>query len=593
MTPQQRQAEKVGPLKGHYKRGRKYVPPLLDLSATVVGDWKRTDLPDLLWPVSIYSIFGTDGIIRFVKFQGDVLRILEAHGQQRETIVMDGRLSSLELCPEHLRNEVAGDLRAALRDRGLYHENIVHCMMQYQPMPGSWLLVDADTSLLQSADTAMGQLATGLVTAMTDRHVEALIKFLQIAWQVQEGSFRSDSQTIELLKDYPLDQATIGLADTAIRAIFNAQAAGFESIHPERLKARNEWARHFWRRGWDLSPCMVNEPVEVDREVVNAEGDVEEGAEELSVRYANEATAHYDRFLVGLFEAEVDLDQPARSEVISGLVSRLARSLVAVLGAPQLWSGEHLAHVTRTLAETEITLDWMHLQGSNDIYEIYQSYGHGKAKLARRHMKSLLDSFPKNGPKLLRESIEHSERRAGGAWGEEFTVVDLGSTFCGKSLREMASEVGLEDLYRHVYQQSSAVAHGEWWTLEDYAMQRCANPLHRFHYLPSMEPIGGRDSEMPRAMLKMFGTTVNKAIRSLSGGAERFRGVRRAVSRGVRTKLVCDTGHYARQRNMLSIFGSSKKFFVPPPCLFPNTIELLSEAHVFCMQGLDDRYRRF
>lgn len=58
-------------------------------------------------------------------------------------------------------------------------------------------------------------------------------------------------------------------------------------------------------------------------------------------------------------------------------------------------------------------------------------------------------------------------------------------TFANRDLRQMATDVGLEDLYRHVFQPTSGVTHGEWWAIEDYGMQRCVNPLHRFHLIPS------------------------------------------------------------------------------------------------------------
>ena len=49
----------------------------------------------------------------------------------------------------------------------------------------------------------------------------------------------------------------------------------------------------------------------------------------------------------------------------------------------------------------------------------------------------------------------------------------------------MAEEVGELDSYTHLFQISSGVTDGEWWSIEDYALQRCVNPLHRFHLVPS------------------------------------------------------------------------------------------------------------
>jgi hypothetical protein len=91
-------------------------------------------------------------------------------------------------------------------------------------------------------------------------------------------------------------------------------------------------------------------------------------------------------------------------------------------------------------------------------------------------------------PALLTEAIRHIENSLGGDWGQEFQEVNLEPTFSGLTVRQMAVDSGLEDEYRHVYQSLSGASHGEWWAIEDCAMQRCMNPLHLFHRVPSFDP---------------------------------------------------------------------------------------------------------
>ncbi len=57
--------------------------------------------------------------------------------------------------------------------------------------------------------------------------------------------------------------------------------------------------------------------------------------------------------------------------------------------------------------------------------------------------------------------------------------------------RKIAAEVGLSDIYNLVFTPSSAVVHGEWSALRSYNLQRCMNPLHRFHRIPVFQaPLG-------------------------------------------------------------------------------------------------------
>jgi hypothetical protein len=209
----------------------------------------------------------------------------------------------------------------------------------------------------------------------------------------------------------------------------------------------------------------------------------------VSRRAIEEVAGAFNAFLAVALDHErpVDLHSPARHEVVCGLVSRAARSVLATLRAPHLWSGEHGMSALRVLSETTIVLTWMSKQDSS-VYERFQDYGRGKAKLMKQHMETLAGSFPGNPPALLTEAIRHIENSLGGDWGQEFQEVNLEPTFSGLTVRQMAVDSGLEDEYRHIYQSSSGASHGEWWAIEDYAMQRCMNPLHLFHRIPSFDP---------------------------------------------------------------------------------------------------------
>jgi len=152
-----------------------------------------------------------------------------------------------------------------------------------------------------------------------------------------------------------------------------------------------------------------------------------------------------------------------------------------------MWSGEHSSSTTRLLAETEIFLRWMDLQ-DEDIWARYQAYGEGKRKLMRIHMADLASKSPAV-EEVVAETLAKLQAKTGGEHGEWLTEVNLESSFSGKTVRQMAEECGAADLYRYLYQSASGVSHGEWWAVEDYGMQRCMNPLHRFHRIPSFYAI--------------------------------------------------------------------------------------------------------
>ena len=151
------------------------------------------------------------------------------------------------------------------------------------------------------------------------------------------------------------------------------------------------------------------------------------------------------------------------------------------------------------LIETRILLEWMATQDQESIYRKYQDFGAGKAKLYARIAAEIPHEWYTRGFEEAVETIE------GASHNDELfdhRVVDISSTFAdGKSLRDMASECGLLDLYRHAYQLESGVAHSEWWSVEVHAMERCLNVLHRGHLIPSLSLSAGGNEALARSWI--------------------------------------------------------------------------------------------
>lgn len=154
-----------------------------------------------------------------------------------------------------------------------------------------------------------------------------------------------------------------------------------------------------------------------------------------------------------------------------------------------MWSAEHVASPARTLLESNILMKWLAQHRDSAIFVKFKEYGRGKLKLTKLHYEEHLDSMDEP-PEGLAEFVEALERRVNEDVGEEFQVINVGNAF-GKHLRRMAMDVGMEKQYRLMYQPHSDISHGEWTSLDGYALNRCLNPAHRLHRLPQQE-LGAR-----------------------------------------------------------------------------------------------------
>lgn len=530
---------------GHVRKGRVYKPPLAATGALRLDDWFKDDLPDLLWPALVLEEQGNDSVKRFFKWQKAVQDGLAHHGEIALVAEsLDGRLTHLSDLAERFPD--AADFIVEEANRyGLLSEDIRRALGSYPFMPVPWL-----TGLSESRAPELAELELvhdALLGVLQDGHREALIKCFRTWSAVQAGTFSSDAETVRLLKYYPGDICTRSAADTVIRAGWRAHKGAVMIKDPDHFDRAIKWARVFWGANSMTSQCTrgsETEGHEVDEIEQQGRGFEEPASDDQTAEHAAPTPvpadgAHLRRitmdvlisFIEAIESAPARLYEKERQEVISGLVARAGRDVTAVLSAPDLWCMEHGAHITRMLVETKIYLHWMALQDPS-IYREFQEYGAGKAKL----YAAISEELPTEARTVgFREAAEELKRLSHNSEVLDHRTVDTRDTFAsGKSIRSMAEEAGLLDLYRQAYSLASGIAHSEWWSIEMHAMEPCLNVLHGLHLIPSLSlSFGGNVSlaaswadqfySLARSALSILGTdedAVSAAFAWLDGSAE-------------------------------------------------------------------------
>ena len=529
-----------GVLSGHHKKGRLFTPPIMALSGSIANDWVRDDLPDLLWPLCLVATHGDSGAVLYRELQESVIGLIEKSGADGSQITIDGRLTTLEAVPDEVRNDIVELVRNHPRFSDLISPEVVGVMTLYPDMPGSWLLAEPwdDVDAIES-EAAMNHIAEAMVEVASDRHLNALVKTSTFGWLVLTNKMTMPEELGELLSDYPLDESKRGAADAAILSSFLAFKTLDVQIDPTVEKRRGAWASRFWARNRELSACIPEHEVELTADGDDSALSDEAGEETSGEQEAEQGSNAVAELVFGYLDAlgsmaegladkfydpdlKLDLHRPARSEVIVGLATRAIRAIGVHIRAPHLWTTEHGANAMRLLFETRVTLRWLMTEGGDEAFEQYQSYGRGKRKLHKSHIEAVADDLGDAAPDELLSALEMYEAKTGGEWSEEFQVVSLESTFSGKSLREMADDIGEIDDYNHIFQVASGVTHGEWWAIEDYALQRCINPLHRFHYVPNFDLHEPHfEPRFPELLLGHLEEVLNLAVDGLDAAAGR------------------------------------------------------------------------
>ncbi|MCP5068641.1 MAG: hypothetical protein GY946_18925 [bacterium] len=326
-----RRTETAGPMAGHVRDGRRYLPQLAATGVLELQDWVRDDLPDLLWPALLMANDGTQSARRFVEWQGAVQRKLEGEvepGQLAECL--DGRLSSLEgIAGEHPRvREIVRETTASF---GLLPPPVAAALASYPERPAKWLVDDGFHS---PTDDDLALIAQVLLDAVGDGHREAVLKCLSIWSAVQAGVFRTDEVTIGLLRNYPIDLETRGHADAIVRASWGARRGAQLANDPTCFDASIKWAHVFWGVNSMTSRCIRTRDVREDDEKpspatppsIPDDATPEEGGQ-----LQHLAMDLVSSYVEALETAPSHLYDQEQQEVHAGLVCRAGREVIVAL----------------------------------------------------------------------------------------------------------------------------------------------------------------------------------------------------------------------------------------------------------------------
>ncbi|WP_433287789.1 DUF5677 domain-containing protein [Pseudonocardia sp. CA-142604] len=511
-----------GPLFDHVRKGRVYRSPLAATGALIVGDWFRDDLPDLIWPILALSEFGTAGAVRFIHWQKAVQDSLSGEAEPRFIAeCLDGRLTGLDRLSAEVP-QARAVVTTHATEGGLLPEPIARALASYPSRPAEWL---ADREITPPGQDEIDLLTRALLGLLKDGHREAVIKCLHIWSNVQAGTFTSSAETVNLLRQYPNDPKTRNQADSVVRAMWGARKTLLLNEDEDHFVDAVKWAKIFWGANSMTSRCIRRRAAEADdleHDDPNAKTPTDAERDNAPApAVAPEEGAHLRRLAMDLLSSYVEALEtaPARlydrevQEVHSGLVARAGRDVITALGSPDLWCMEHGSHITRILVEIRIYLEWMARQ-DRSIYHIFQEYGAGKAKLYAR----IMDELPEEArrPDFV-EAVKELERLSHNDQVLDHRIVDTRDSFAeGKSIRAMAEECGLIDLYRQAYYMASGVAHSEWWSVETHAMEQCMNILHGGHRIPSLSLSSGGNVRLASSWVDQLYTLIRISLQHLS-----------------------------------------------------------------------------
>ncbi|MBI4470941.1 MAG: hypothetical protein HY650_16625 [Acidobacteria bacterium] len=280
----------------------------------------------------------------------------------------------------------------------------------------------------------------------------------------------NDAGLIDLMMKYP--QGCTKEEANRVQVV----ARSFTKLHLSQSGVYDgqDWPKQFWRQNFNLVACIPGV-----FPIVGANPIKDDQIDQLHQTVEENAGRAREYLRTQSLRLNYDLYDPVKDEILSGLFARSVRLFCLMAEDSKLWRRDIGGIVLRCLADTTITFAYLAKCGTAQEFVQFKKYGEGQEKLLMLHLQ---DTYPEY--KTLEGRDASAIAQELGGFNAELISIELGH-WSKKDTRKMALACGMERLYRLVYSPGSGDLHGTWVSLKQSNLNRCIEPLHRLHRLPS------------------------------------------------------------------------------------------------------------
>ena len=437
------------PLSGHKQRGGQLLPPITQLGEKLqITSWMDDRLPEMIWAGLIITTLGRERALSQFK---EIFKFIQAHDQREQ--LDDLSLSGIAQIEQPLREELIGFI-AGLPIVG----SALSALLMFDGLPSrtDWERhLPPEEPPVRSLMVTVAEMLYHQTTTSTD------CRWLRIMGMLASGklSFDPDLRNVpEGWLKYPADfDEVLGSVRTMEQSL----------SHPPGKAADLTWPNAFWSESFENTPCMLTLDQTADssdHEPVTRQG-LRSVVDQLEQHWRRTHTT-----------TRVD----PKHDAVFGMAFYCLRILNDSLGIGI--SKSILGRLgLRTILETRVNLSYLLKQDDPALWETWRRYGAGQAKL---NLLKFEDSV--EPPSYI--DVDTLDHIASEDIWQEFVTVNLGS-WNKMDLRKTSERAGVKDVYDQHYPWTSSYSHAMWGAIRESSYQTCANPLHRLHRYPSMQPL--------------------------------------------------------------------------------------------------------
>ncbi len=443
-------------LSEHKRLKKELKPPLSQLNFSF-SSWINDRMPDILWGILAIDFWPREKALSFFRYIGKfVLMNQDCH---------DITITGIAHYEEDKRSKFIQHITSWSSDS----KDMLRPMMLFNKMPKktNWEMY-LDDPIPYKDWERLGNAALKTLWHQSEEATDC--RWVKVLCEMLGGKLHFTEQMKENVREiieYP-NYGNLCHVRPSIRAI---------EIAPYSKKSETDlnWPKDIWKTCYEKTSCFPEKSK-------NEEGLREIDWDNQRKHYMEETSrirrSIIDHFLRTSSSTAID----ARLEACFGF-SLYAFTLFTEIILYRLDYSLAGRMILRSLVECLITFKYLLNKNDEDLWKSYRAYGSGQAKLVYLKLQEL-GNKPNSIDKDLLERISNEDM-----W-LEFVSINLGH-WDNVDLRKMSDEAGLKEKYDQFYAWTSGFIHGSWSAIRESVYERCFNPLHRLHRLPTGEfPLG-------------------------------------------------------------------------------------------------------
>lgn len=449
------------PLKGHKQHKKELNPPFLANGLNMItSSWFNERLPEMLWAVLIIGNFEREEALKFFRY---IAKFVEKNQE-----CLDITLTGIAQLPAEKRKLFIKHFAGYSQDI----KDILRSLLLLPELPtfNDWKEVLPEPT----PENDWQKISKGVAVTFWHQSQEATdCRWIKILCVILGGKLkfpRSMEDTVRGIFEYP------NYGD--LRHIRPFIRASEITPDPKNQGKSSEWAKYFWKYCFEKTGCYPEEAI--NKKIQTRQKKLADEMEYSRKHYFNETKTVRNRLIDHFFASAQTSTIDSRHEGVFGLALYAVSLFIEIIFYRTSLSITGRLGL-RSLVEIYITFTYLLQKEKTElrIWDDYRSYGTGQIKLI--YLK--LQELKKDASSI---DLDEMDLIANEDKWVEFIPINLGH-WDSVNLRKMAEEVKLKDLYDKFYNYTSGFMHGNWGAVRESVYQKCVNPLHRYHRVPTYD----------------------------------------------------------------------------------------------------------